>query len=426
MQFFATGVNHATAPLAVRERLAVAPEQLPDAIAALRQRLLDASAECAPELVMVSTCNRTEVVVAGVENSERVQQWLAERAGLSMAQLQEHCYVYPQRDAVAHLVRVASGLDSMILGEPQIFGQLKSAFAVAEQSGTTGTVLQPLFQHAFSVAKRVRSDTAIGENPVSVAFAAVALAQRIFPTLDQASVLLLGAGDTIELVARHLRDAGARDITVANRTLERAQSLEQKLGASAVMLAEVPELLPGFDIVISSTASQLPVLGKGAVESAIKARKHRPMFMVDLAVPRDIEAQVEELADVYLYTIDDLRDIIEQNVALRAAEVDKASELIDAGVERFMQLLRTRNASELLVAMRSDAEQIRDQEVERARQSLAAGKPADEVIEQLGRAVTQKLLHGPTVAVRDAAAREDKPLLEAARELFGPGAKTRE
>ncbi len=426
MQFFATGVNHATAPVEVRERLAVAPEQLPDVLEALGQQLQGASGGRSPELVLVSTCNRTEVIAAGVEDSALVLRWLAERAGLAIEQLLEHSYVHPQRDAVAHLVRVASGLDSMILGEPQIFGQLKSAFAVAEQSGTTGAVLQPLFQHAFGVAKRVRSDTAIGENPVSVAFAAVALAQRIFSSLDQAAVLLLGAGDTIELVARHLLDAGARNITVANRTLERAQSLEQKLGASAVMLAEVPELLPAFDIVISSTASQLPVLGKGAVESAIKVRKHRPMFMVDLAVPRDIEAQVGELADVYLYTIDDLRDIIEQNVALREAEVDKASELIDAGVERFMEMLRTRDASDLLVAMRTDAEQVRDQEIERALQALAAGKPADQVVEQLGRAVTQKLLHGPTVALRSAAAREDKSLLQAARELFGPGAKTRE
>jgi glutamyl-tRNA reductase len=307
----------------------------------------------------------------------------------------------------------------MILGEPQIFGQMKSSYAVSRQLNAIGVELEPAFQRVFAVAKKVRSDTAIGENPVSVAFAAVTLAQRIFADLSSVAVLLVGAGDTIELVAQHLMNSGAKDVVVANRTLDRAQALAGRLNAKAIMLSEVPEALSDFDIVISSTASQLPVLGKGAVEAALKSRKRRPIFMVDIAVPRDIEPQVADLPDVYLYTVDDLRDIIDHNVRLRVAEADKATEIIDAGVEEFVLWRRSRGATDLVVSYRNNIEALRDEELERALQLLQAGKSAEEALTALARALTQKIMHQPTVEMRNAAGLKNTSLLESAKKLFG-------
>ena len=411
MPLFALGINHATAAVALRERLAFAPEALPVAL----QQLLD----LADEVVILSTCNRTELVVSGEVGAERLLQWLADFHHIERSAFAEHIYCHRDQEAVRHLIRVASGLDSMVLGEPQIFGQMKSAYAVSQRADAIGSEFELVFRQVFSTAKKVRSDTAIGENPVSVAFAAVSLARRIFADLSSLSVLLIGAGDTIELVARHLREAGVRRLSVANRTLDRAQLVADTLSGSALLLADVPEALPDFDVVISSTASQLPVLGKGAVEQALKARKRRPIFMLDIAVPRDIEPQVSELADVFLYTVDDLRDIVDQNVNLRRAEVDKAAEIIDGGVAQLIASQRVRDVADVVVSYRHVMQALRDRELDKAQQALSAGKPADQVLQAMAYGMMQKVMHYPSAAMRRAAARQDDVQLAAAKALLG-------
>lgn len=418
----AIGINHASASVELREQFAIAPESQGATVRALADHLnaqSEISGSSTSEAVILSTCNRTEIIVSTTASQELVVEWLSEYAQLPVAAFKQHIYTHREQQAFAHLVRVASGLDSMVLGEPQIFGQMKSAYAVARQSDTLGGELEPAFQLAFSVAKRVRSGTAIGENPVSVAFAAVALAQRIFSDLPAISVLLIGAGETIDLVAQHMTKAGASNITVANRTLDKASKLAEKFSAHAMLLSDLPEKLAEFDIVISSTASQLPLIGKGMVEQALKMRKHRPMFMVDIAVPRDIESQVSELADVYLYTVDDLKDIIDQNMQLREQEVDKASEIIDAGVEQYLSRIRSRDVAGLVVNFRESMEATSQEELDKALQLLGTGKAAEEVLELFARTLTRKFMHKPSVAMREAASSDNQPLLDAAKTLLG-------
>ena len=423
MRLLAIGINHSTANVELREQLAFAPELMQAALQSLLASLSQANEiaqlDSAAEAVIVSTCNRTELIVSTEHNAEVVIAWLAQFKSLPVEQFNEHLYLYENQEALKHLIRVAGGLDSMILGEPQIFGQMKSSYAVSRQVNALGVELEPIFQHVFAVAKKVRSDTAIGENPVSVAFAAVTLAQRIFADLSSVAVLLVGAGDTIELVAQHLINSGAKNVVVANRTLDRAQTLADRLNAKAILLSDVPSSLGDFDIVISSTASQLPVLGKGAVEDALKSRKRRPIFMVDIAVPRDIEPQVADLPDVYLYTVDDLRDIIDHNVRLRVAEANKATEIVDAGVKEFATWQRSREATDLVVSYRSNIQSLRDEELERALQLLQSGKSPEEALSSLARALTQKIMHQPTVEMRNAAGLNNKALLESAKVLFG-------
>jgi len=414
----AIGINYATASVALREKLAIAPERQAAAVADLLASLAAAQPPVSEALVL-STCNRTEIVVGGLQLESQVLEWLSNYCAVELAEFIEHVYTHRGRDALEHLIKVASGLDSMVLGEPQIFGQLKSAFAVAREASAIGGELGPVFQQVFAVAKRVRSGTAIGQNPVSVAYAAVALAQRLFSELARAQVLLVGAGATVELVAKHLQDAGTQQITVANRTLDKAHSLANTLGGKAMLLAELPERLNEFDIVISSTASQLPIIGKGMVEQAMKARKHRPMFMVDIAVPRDIEAQVAQLPDAYLYSVDDLQDIIQHNVRLREREADKAHEIIASGVAEYQAWLRTRSATDLVVAYRAATQQLCDEQLDKARQLLANGEPAEQVLDNFARALSRKMMHNPSVAMRDAAAAADEEFLQAARTLFG-------
>ena len=319
MAFLALGINHKTASVDVRERVAFTPEQLVEALQQLCR--LTPSREAA----ILSTCNRSELYLEQDQlSADEVLRWLADYHRLNLDELRACAYIHQDNDAVRHMMRVAAGLDSMILGEPQILGQMKSAYAVAREAGTVGPLLGRLFQATFSTAKTVRTDTAIGENPVSVAFAAVSLAKQIFADLHRSQALLIGAGETISLVARHLHDQGVKRIVVANRTLERASQLAEQFGAHAVLLADIPQELAHSDIVISSTASQLPILGKGAVERALKQRKHKPMFMVDIAVPRDIEPEVGELDDVYLYTVDDLHEVIEENLKSRQGAAQAA------------------------------------------------------------------------------------------------------
>jgi glutamyl-tRNA reductase len=411
MAFIALGINHKTASVEVRERVAFTPEQLVEALQQLCR--LTPSREAA----ILSTCNRSELYLEQEQlSSDEVLQWLADYHRLSVDQLRACAYVHSEQDAVRHMMRVACGLDSMVLGEPQILGQLKSAYAVAREAGTVGPLLGRLFQATFSTAKTVRTDTAIGENPVSVAFAAVSLAKQIFANLNRSQALLIGAGETISLVARHLHDQGVKRIVVANRTLERASQLAGEFGAHAVLLSDIPDEL--VNIVISSTASQLPILGKGAVESALKKRKHKPIFMVDIAVPRDIEPQVGELDDVYLYTVDDLHEVIEENLKSRQGAAQAAEELVAAGTDDFMQRLRELAAVDVLKAYRQQAERLRDEELAKAQRMLVNGSNPEDVLAQLARGLTNKLLHAPSVRMKKLTAEGRIDALSLAQELF--------
>ena len=413
MAFLALGINHKTASVDVRERVAFTPEQLVEAL-----QLLCRSTP-SREAAILSTCNRSELYLEqGELAADDVLRWLADYHHLNIDELRACAYVHQDDSAVRHMMRVASGLDSMVLGEPQILGQMKSAYAVAREAGTIGPLLGRLFQATFSTAKTVRTDTAIGENPVSVAFAAVSLAKQIFADLHRSQALLIGAGETITLVARHLHDQGIKRIVVANRTLERASSLAEQFGAHAVLLADIPQELANSDIVISSTASQLPILGKGAVERALKQRKHKPIFMVDIAVPRDIEPEVGELDDVYLYTVDDLHEVIEENLKSRQGAAQAAEELVNAGAGDFMLRLRELAAVDVLKAYRQQAERLRDEELARAQRLLANGSSAEEVLAQLARGLTNKLLHAPSVQLKKISADGRFDALAVAQELF--------
>ena len=412
MTLLAFGINHTTAPLALRERVAFAPENLQSA-------MQEACAHAGlTEVAILSTCNRTEIYAASEGDAGAIQQWLVDHTAIEAADLANSYYCYQDQEAVRHMMKVAGGLDSLVLGEPQILGQMKSAFAVAKEAGTLGAELHATFQQVFNIAKRVRTETAIGENPVSVAYAAVSLAQQIFSNLKQDTALLIGAGETIELVARHLVEQGIKHIIVANRTLDRAQRLAREFNGEAILLADIPEQLHRADIVISSTASQLPLLGKGAVESALKKRKHKPMFMLDIAVPRDIEEQVGELDDVYLYTVDDLHAVIDENKKSRVAAADQAEEIINEGVELFLRHQRALSAVETVKAYRNKAEQMRDLELQKALRSLQAGVNPEQVLQQFARNLTNKLIHSPTAVLKEASASSRHHVIQVAQELF--------
>lgn len=416
MALLAFGINHKTAPVDVREKVAFAADKLEAALRDLIAR--GAVNECA----IVSTCNRTELYCGFDEersNVENILNWFREYHHLDSDEIEPYLYTHMDNLAVQHLLRVASGLDSLVLGEPQILGQIKDAYNTASHAGSIGRQLNRLFQHTFSVAKQVRTDTAIGASPVSVAFAAVNLGKRIFSDLGQHTAMLIGAGDTIELVARHLKEQGIRKIIVANRTVERAHALADTFDAEAIALADMPARLTEADIIISSTASQLPILGKGAVERALKKRKHRPMFMVDIAVPRDIEPEVGELADVYLYTVDDLHDVIEEGRQSREEAARQAEDIIDNQVDHFMGWLRSLEAVDTIRAFREQADHVRDDAVENAERQLAAGKDPQEVIMELARTLTNKLIHNPSVQMNQAAFEGRKDLLDTARQLLG-------
>ena len=413
MAFLALGINHKTASVGVRERVAFTPELQVEALQQLCR--ITSSREAA----ILSTCNRSELYLEQEQlDSDEVLRWLADYHRLNVAELRECAYVHANEEAVQHMMRVASGLDSMVLGEPQILGQMKSAFAVAQEAGTIGPLLGRLFQATFSTAKSVRTDTAIGENPVSIAFAAVSLAKQIFSDLHRSQALLIGAGETITLVARHLHEQGIKRLVVANRTLERASMLAEQFGAHAVLLADIPQELVNSDIVISSTASQLPILGKGAVESALKQRRHKPMFMVDIAVPRDIEPEVGELEDIYLYSVDDLHEVVSENLKSRQGAADAAEQLVAAGADDFMQRLRERAAVDVLRACRQQAESFRDEELNRALRLLTNGTPAEEVLAQFARGLTNKLMHAPSVQLKKFSAAGRLDALAVVQELF--------
>lgn len=415
----AIGINHDSASVDTRERVAFAPEKVPEALTSV---IGETPVE---EAVILSTCNRTELYAVLPKGGDPTAvatglvDWIARFHGLPQSALATCTYRNHGEHAMTHLVRVAAGLNSMILGEPQIFGQIKSAFAVAEDAGATGSRLNQLFPEAFRIAKKVRTDTAIGENPVSVAYAAVDLASHIFSDLSRCTALVLGAGETIELVARHLKDAKLGKLIIANRTLLRAQNLAKQFDAEAIMLADAPDRLHEADIVISSTGSQLPILGKGAVERAIKKRRYRPVLMADLAVPRDVEPEVAELSDVYLYTVDDLREVIEENKRLRASEASKADEIIVKGIVELQAELRSRRSSDIVRNYRESAIAIQESELERALRALEKGDDADDIIRRLARNLTNKLIHAPTTGLRRLARDGDDLQVNKAKILLG-------
>lgn len=412
MTLIALGINHNTASIEVREKVAFSSSQIEPALLAAQDSTL------AGEIAILSTCNRTEIYCQMEGDCLSLLQWIAEYKNTDFDELKAAHYVKTGIDAARHMMTVASGLDSLVLGEPQILGQMKAAYGQAKESGALGGLLHDAFQRVFSVAKKVRSETAIGENPVSVAYAAVSLAQQIFSNLKEDTALLIGAGETIELVARHLVEQGMKKIIVANRTLENATELSEKFGAEAILLADIPQVLHRADIIISSTASQLPILGKGAVESALKKRKRKPMFMVDIAVPRDIEPQVNELAEVYLYTVDDLREVIDENKRSREQAAEIAREIIDEAVHAYERDLRALSAVNAIKAFRTHVDGIKQQELDKSLKSLANGVSPAEVLDQLANNLTQKFMHEPTVQLRRAGADGRKDIILGLQTLF--------
>ncbi len=413
MTLLAFGLNHTTAPLDIREKVVFGADILVDALLDLRDQ------SNIKEAAIFSTCNRTEVYCSLNEpDRHQAMEWFHKFHGLSPAELQPFLYSHPDAYAVKHMLRVASGLDSMVLGEPQVLGQLKDAYQVGMKSGSIGKLLGQLFQHSFKVAKQVRSTTAIGSHPVSVAFAAVRLAQQIFGDLASHTALLIGAGETIELVARHLHNAGLQRMIIANRTLERSQNLAAEFSAYAMTLGDIPLHLDEADIIISSTASQLPILGKGAIETAILKRKHRPVFIVDIAVPRDVEAEAGDLEDVYLYTVDDLKEVIDENMRSRKKAAEQAEEIIDTQVLHFMAWLQSLDAVSTIRALRKQAGLVQEEELVNAQRKLRLGEDPEQVIQQLSRRLTNKLIHSPSSQLRQASADGRQDLIQATQELF--------
>jgi glutamyl-tRNA reductase len=456
MGIIALGINHKTAPVAVREKVSFDPATMPDVLKHVLETLLPVT-----EVSILSTCNRTEIYCcyddnqvgnnleslvaenldtglttsakasspvadktpvqieqAAEETGQALLSWLSSHHGVDVQVLQNSSYIHHDSDAVQHMMRVASGLDSLVLGEPQILGQFKSAFAVSQQAGTAGSNLGRLFRQTFSVAKDVRTNTAIGQNPVSVAFAAVSMAKHIFTDFSHSTALLIGAGETIDLVAKHLKDAGIKQIIVANRTLARAQKLAEQFHAEAVLLEDIAQVLPRADIVISSTASPLPILGKGTVERALKKRRHSPMFMVDIAVPRDIEEEVGDLNDVFLYTVDDLKGIIEENMKSRQDAALQAEQLIVSGVEHFMRELRSLDVVSTVTALRGHVEALRDECLVKAQKQLAKGDDPAKVLQLFAHTYTNKILHNPTKQMRQAGANGQLEVMDWVQELF--------
>ncbi|MBP7258310.1 MAG: glutamyl-tRNA reductase [Neisseria sp.] len=411
MQLTAIGLNHQTAPLSIREKLAFAAATLPDAVRGLIE------SRAAAEAVILSTCNRTELYCVG--DAERVIEWLAEYQNLSIDEIRPYLYTYGCSDTIRHAFRVACGLDSMVLGEPQILGQIKDAVRVAQEQAALDTWLNALFQKTFAVAKEVRTGTAVGENSVSMAAASVKMAEQIFPDVADLNVLFIGAGEMIELVATYFAAKNPKLMAVANRTLPRAQELCEKLGVNAEphLLAELPAILHEYDVVVSSTASQLPIVGKGMVERALRQRHHMPVFMLDLAVPRDIEEEVGELNDAYLYTVDDMMGIVQQGREARQKAAAEAEVMVSQKVAEFIDWQKSRQSVPLIRALRDEGERARRQVLENAMKQLAKGTPPEEVLERLSVQLTNKLLHSPTRTLNKAGA-NDSDLVEAVAQIY--------
>ena len=411
MPIYTLGLNHATAPVKVREQVAFQPDTLG---AALRDLIAQPSVK---EAAILSTCNRTEVYFSAAEAAP-VERWLETFHRVPSESLRPYVYTLSQDLAVSHAFRVASGLDSMVLGEPQILGQMKQAVRTAEAAGALGLILNRLFQRTFAVAKDVRSNTDIGSASISMAAAAVKLAERIYPSLADQHLLLIGAGEMIDLAAAHFAARHPKSITVANRTLERGGQLAARFGAAAITLNELPDRLAQFDIVVTSTASSLPILGKGLLERAIKSRRHAPMFIVDLAVPRDVEPEAAELDDLFLYSVDDLASIVKDNLQIRVDALAQAEAMIAEQAQSFLRWLDGRTVIPTLTALQGHHESLRAAEVERARKLLAGGAAPEQVIEQLARGLTNKFLHAPAQALTRAGDAERTQLLAMLHHIY--------
>ena len=414
MSVWTLGLNHKSAPLALRERFAFATERLEDSLHQLRGRFASHK-----EVAILSTCNRTEIYCAGDDaQAPQTLNWLAQAGETDLGVLQEHTYCLTGDGSARHAFRVASGLDSMVLGEPQILGQMKDAVRLANEAGALGTTLNQLFQRSFSVAKEVRSKTEIGAHSISMAAAAVRLAGRLFEDLSRVHVLFVGAGEMIELCVPHFAAKSPRSMTIANRNPDKAQALVDSFGGGSMPLADIPRRLHEFDIVISCTASTLPLIGLGAVESALKARRHRPMFMVDLAVPRDIEPEVKALSDVFLYTVDDLSDVVNQGHLQRQSAVVQAEIIIDDGVKKFMSWLDARSHVPLIQQLNSKAQTWRELELARARKMLERGDDIDAVLQAMSVNLTKKMLNGPLRELNHLSAVQRGKAREAVCQLF--------
>ncbi len=415
MQLYTIGVNHTTAPISIREHVAFNSD-------ILHHALSDLTAHNVAEAAILSTCNRTEIYVQST-NPEPVVNWLAQYHRLDFNHIQPYTYTLSNQEAVKHAFRVASGLDSMVLGEPQILGQFKQSVKVAQDAGTLGTLLHKLFQRTFEVAKEVRTNTDIGGSSISMAAAAVKLAQRIFGDIKNQKILLIGAGEMIELCADHFAAQKPKSMTVANRSIERGELLAAKINAQmvnaeAILLNDLPARFAEFDIVITSTASQLPIVGLGMVERAIKARRHRPIFMVDLAVPRDIEPEVAQLDDVFLYTVDDLAQVVNDGMENRQTAAIDAEMIVAARVEGFMQWLKKRDAVPTIKALRDQAEAVRINELEKALKLIQKGENPAIVLDMLSNALTNKFLHAPSHALNTAHGDEHARLEQLLRQLY--------
>jgi len=411
MQLTAVGLNHQTAPLSIREKLAFTAASLPEAVRNL------ARSKAAKEAVILSTCNRTELYCVG--ETEQIIEWLAQYHNLPAEEIRPYLYTLDNNETIRHAFRVACGLDSMVLGEPQILGQIKDAVRVAQEQESINTNLNALFQKTFAVAKEVRTDTAVGENSVSMASASVKLAEQIFPDIGDLNVLFIGAGEMIELVATYFAAKSPKLITVANRTLPRAQELCDKLGLNAepCLLTELPDILHEYDVVVSSTASQLPLVGKGMIERALRLRLNMPMFLLDLAVPRDIEAEVGELNDAYLYTVDDMMGIVQNGKEARQKAAAAAEAMVEEKVGEFVRLQQSRQSVPLIRALRDEGERARRQVLENAMKQLAKGASAEEVLERLSIQLTNKLLHSPTQTLNKAGS-ENSNLVDAVAQIY--------
>ena len=424
MAVWALGINHHTAPLDLRGRFAFALDQIEPTLQGLRASLTSAGkAHNAVETAILSTCNRTEIYCAAdAPAMDHTMHWLANSGGVAPELLRQHSYVLQDGLVARHAFRVASGLDSMVLGEAQILGQMKNAVRAAETAGALGTTLNQLFQRSFAVAKEVRSSTEIGAHSISMAAAAVRLAGQLFEDLTKIRVLFVGAGEMIELVSTHFAARNPKQITIANRTMERGEKLASQFGANTMRLADLPEHLHEYDAIISCSASTLPIIGLGAVESALKKRKRRPIFMVDLAVPRDIEAEVKHLNDVYLYTVDDLATVVRTGQAQRQAAVQQAEVIIDTGVQNFMQWMDQRNpvggSVSLIQQVNAQADEWRALEIARAKKLIAKGEDIDTVLEALSRGITQKMLHGTMAALHKGDADERAQTADTVSRLF--------
>lgn len=417
MHVFVLGLNHKTCPVALRERVAVAEANLAEACHALAQL------DHVQEVAVVSTCNRTEVYAWGNnEGVAAIRAWLCQRGGFKQEQISSFCYEWHRDQAISHLFSVAVGLDSLVLGEPQILGQVKDAWRGAQEAGTLGSSLNRLFQQSFTLAKQVRTDTEIGAHPVSVAFAAVRLAERQFARIDEAHFLLIGAGDTIELAAQHIARRSPQSLTIANRTLERATSLAEQHDGQAIPLDQINEHLAHADVVISATASPTPIIAAAQVEHAIKTRRNKPMLFLDLAVPRDIDPSINQLNHAFLYGVDDLQEHLEENRQNRKMAAQQAESIIAMHTQRFQSWVHARERMNLITHIRGEALNQRDELLERAQTMLSNGQAADETLQWLAHTLTQRLLHHPSSAMREAAMQGDHHLLDAAQKLFQPTA----